>query len=178
MCVLSPSEQRCGRFAYAFRRLAVAAVDHPGLHTREVCNAESFHRALPTVQEEVDDDLPTLRSTKEKIGLLETGRCKRISAQLLPQRLGIATPDHVGIHKERSLVRHELMEVVLEANDRSVLQGQGRNILKQIVDAVLLQCHVVRGRAEQCDRAVGIVATQRYNRSGCMAYERFRSVRM
>ena len=147
----------------------VLAVDHAGLHAGQVADPEAAHGAPTTVQHVVGCDHDALRTTEEKVGPLQPGCREREGGELCPQRVDIPTPDHVGVDEQGPVEGREFVQVMLESNDGLMFFRKVRDVVEQCVQVVCLERFNVAGRAIQCNRPVGIVATQRQYRSNCIA---------
>lgn len=110
------------------------------------------------------------------IRTLKTGSRERKGGKLLPERIGIPTPYHIRIDKERPVKDLELVEVVLEAHDGSMV---GREVLQNvelIVQSVPMQKGPMRVWAEESNRPIGIVSSKRTKRGHDMLYISFGAV--
>jgi hypothetical protein len=100
---------------------------------------EPAERAPTPTQDHVDEHPEPLRPAEEVIRVLKARGRKRKGGELMPERVRVATPDHVGIDKQGAIEGLELIEVVLEPDDRLVLRGQFFDHVEDRVEPIPLQ---------------------------------------
>jgi hypothetical protein len=67
------------------------------------------------------------RTSEEEVSAIQPGGSERTPDQFSPERIGISTPDHVGVDIQAPIEWMKLVKVVLEADDRTMV---GRQVLE------------------------------------------------